>query len=79
MYYYRDTNQREVDLLYILNGEIYPIEIKKGIAPNKPTKNFSVLEKYQQPVKTGLVIESCDKMRPINEVAWTYPVYLLGI
>ena len=31
MYYYRDTNQREVGLLYILNGEIYPIEIKKAL------------------------------------------------
>lgn len=79
LYYYRDSNQKEVDLLYVLNGEIYPIEIKKGIAPNKPTKNFSVLQKYQQPIKTGLVIDACDKMRPINEKAWSYPVYLLGI
>ena len=28
--YYRDNNGKEIDLLIIENGTIYPIEIKKG-------------------------------------------------
>ena len=78
LFYYRDIDQKEVDIIYTEQGKIYPIEIKKGVAPNKPTKNFSVLKKYDQDIQPGLVIDTCDKIRPINEEAWTYPVYILG-
>lgn len=77
LYYYRDTNQKEVDLLFVSGQAIYPIEIKKGILPSKPTKNFSVLTKYGLPIKTGLVIDSCDAIRPINEAAYSIPVALI--
>lgn len=78
LYYYRDIDQREIDLLYVDEDAIYPIEVKKGEAPNKPTKNFNVLSKYHMEIKPGLVVDCCDKMRPINEKAYTFPVYLLG-
>ncbi len=78
LYYYRDIDQREIDLLYVDKDAIYPIEVKKGEAPNKPTKNFNVLSKYHMEIKPGLVVDCCDKMRPINEKAYTFPVYLLG-
>ena len=78
LFYYQDIDQKEVDIIYTEQGKIYPIEIKKGVAPNKPTKNFSVLKKYDQAIQPGLVIDTCDKIRPINEEAWTYPVYILG-
>lgn len=79
LFYYRDIDQKEVDLIYAEQGKIYPIEIKKGISPSKPDKNFSVLQKYQQDIQPGLVIDTCEKIRPINEAAWMYPVYLLGL
>lgn len=78
LYYYRDIDQREIDLLYVDEDAIYPIEVKKGEAPNKPTKNFNVLSKYHMEIKPGLVVDCCDKIRPINEKAYTFPVYLLG-
>lgn len=79
LYYYRDIDQKEVDIIYAAPDGLTPIEIKKGLAPNKPTKNFSVLEKFQQPIKPGLVIDTCEKIRPINEMAWTYPAFRLGL
>lgn len=79
IYYYRDTDGKEVDLLYVERDSIYPIEVKKGINPSKPTKNFKVLNKYGMEIKRGLVIETCDRIRPINDFAWTFPVHLLGI
>ena len=79
LYYYRDKDQKEVDLIYIKNGELHPIEIKKSIAPGKKaTKNFSVLEKYKIPICTGLVIDTCEEIRPINEKAFYYPIFRLG-
>lgn len=78
LFYYRDKDQKEIDLLYVDQANIYPIEIKKGIIPNKPTKNFNVLKKYGLNIKPGLVINNCEKIRPINESAYYYPVFLLG-
>ena len=34
MYLKRDIDQREIDLLYVDEDAIYPIEVKKGEAPN---------------------------------------------
>lgn len=79
LYYYRDIDQKEIDLLYVDEAGIYPIEIKKGISLKNPTKNFNVLQKYKRQIKTGLVIECCDKIRPLNEISYSFPVYLLGI
>ena len=77
LFYYRDTDQKEIDLLYADGVSICPIEIKRGIAPKKATKNFSVLNKYHLNISTGIVIDSCDKIRPINEHSYYLPIYLL--
>ncbi len=79
LFYYRDIDQKEIDLIYAAAGRIYPLEIKKGLAPSKPDKNFSVLKKFNVPAGTGIVIDCCEKMRPISEEAWSFPVYLLGM
>lgn len=77
LFYYRDTDQKEIDLLYVDGVNIYPIEIKQGITPKKATKNFGVLDKYHLNVANGLIIDSCDKIRPINEHCYYIPIYLL--
>lgn len=79
LFYYRDIDQKEVDLLFVRQGTICPIEIKKSSTPSRPTKNFSVLAKYRMPIQRGLVIDICDKIRPLNEDAYFYPVSLLGL
>lgn len=78
LFYYRDKEQKEIDLIYTDGDKIYPIEIKAGLSPSKATKNFSSLDKYKLNVQPGLVIDSSDKIRPINEKAYFYPVSLLG-
>ena len=77
LYYYRDKDQKEVDLLYIERDTIYPIEIKKGISPNNPDKNFAVLSKYSNDIATGIVICMTQKLQPINRKYWLCPVSLL--
>ena len=63
----------------VKDGVIYPVEIKKGISPNRPTKNFKVLEKYGAPIGRGMVIENTEQIRAINDQAFSFPVSLLGI
>lgn len=79
LYYYRDIDKKEVDILLVKGGALYPVEVKKGIMPTKPTKNFSVLEKYNMPIMRGMVIDNADAVRAINEKAFCFPVSLLGI
>ena len=78
IYYYRDIDKKEVDILLVKNGALYPVEIKKGIAPSKPTKNFNVLAKYNMPIKHGMVIDNAEKIRVLNDDAFILPVSLLG-
>ena len=77
LFYYRDIDKKEIDLVFVDGANIYPVEIKKNEAPAKPTKNFAVLEKYKMNIMPGLVIDTCDKIRAVNERAYTFPVYLL--
>ncbi|QTE73619.1 ATP-binding protein [Clostridiales bacterium FE2010] len=79
LFYYRDIDQKEIDLLYVKENKLYPIEIKKSISPRNPTRNFIALTKYNMETGAGLVIDTCDKIRPINENAWYYPVSILGM
>ena len=78
LFYYRDSDQKEIDLLFVKDRSIYPIEVKKGITPKKATKNFKVLDKYNLPIKNGLVIDCTDKIRAIGDGNYYYPVHLLG-
>jgi len=77
LFYYRDIDRKEIDLLFVEGNAIYPIEIKKNSSPSKPTKNFDVLKKYNLSIHPGLVVDTCDKIRAINDRAFAFPVYLL--
>ena len=48
LYFYRDKDQKEIDLIIEESGVLYPIEIKKTASPElKMTKNMSVLDKVE--------------------------------
>ena len=79
LYYYRDRDQREVDLIYVRDGMLYPMEIKKGIGRDKADKNFRILEQYKMPVATGLIIDTSDKVFPLNRNACYCPVGMIGL
>ncbi len=79
IYYYRDKDQHEVDLIIEGFDSIYPIEIKKGINPVSSRKKFTILKKYKKSVKTGLVIDSSDQISPINEEVYYCPLDIVGL
>lgn len=48
LYYYRDSNGKEIDLLIIYDNKVYPIEIKKSANPGKIAfRNFDVVSKFR--------------------------------
>lgn len=78
IYYYRDRDQKESDLVFEYFDYIVPVEIKKGINPVSSSFNFNFLKKYGKEVKTGIVIDSREDIFPINENNWYCPIYMIG-
>ena len=93
LYFYRDSNKKEIDLIIYQNGTVYPIEIKKGSAPYGATKNFSVLKPIEKEpteedrfagtahlktaIGTGAVICLASDLLPIDQKNWFIPAWLI--
>ena len=77
LYYYRDGDQKEVDLIFDIDQKLYPIEIKKGIGKDKANKNFRILEQYKMPVATGLIMDTSDRIFPLNKDTFYCPVGMI--
>ena len=78
MYYYRDKDAREIDIILEQNGELNPMEIKKSANPAPEImRTFSVLEKTGLKRGKGAVI--CMKMELLafNQENFIIPVWLL--
>jgi predicted AAA+ superfamily ATPase len=69
-YYYRDSNQVEIDLLILQNGIIYPVEIKRTATPDKKMiKHFNVLESFGKEVGYGSLICLTENVYPLTQNA----------
>lgn len=93
LYFYRDSNQKEIDLLIYQDGVLTPIEIKKGSAPKDATRNFSVLKPIEKEpsdedhftgaahlkteIGTGAVVCLPVDLIPIDEKNWYVPAWLI--
>lgn len=77
LFYYRDIDKKEIDLLIIEGDKIYPIEIKKSKEPSKPDKNFGVLERLNMDVQPGIILCMSDELIPYNRDVWYCPVAAL--
>lgn len=65
--YYRDNNGKEIDLIILENGKIYPIEIKKSADPGKSAlKNFSVLSSMEEEIGEGAVLCMSSMVVPLD-------------
>lgn len=78
LYYYRDKDQAEIDLLIVKDGIIYPLEIKKTAAPTKHSvKHFYLLEKLGLKIGQGGVICLVKDLFPITHNVNAIPIGLL--
>lgn len=93
LYYYRDKDQKEIDLLIYQNGILCPVEIKKAASPGKTAvKNFRVLEplsrsdtgeKFEEletlkvEIGPGSVICMANDILPVDRKNWYVPAWLI--
>ncbi|MBN2557584.1 MAG: ATP-binding protein [Clostridia bacterium] len=67
VFYYRDSDQKEIDLILEINGTLYPIEIKKSTNPGKNSiRHFSALEKTGMNIGGGTVVCLCNDIVPVD-------------
>ncbi len=90
LYYYRDKDQKEIDLLIWQGGTLYPLESKKAASPRTESiKPFKVLDPLSDPgrfgelaqlkinIGTGAVVCMANDLLPIDKKNWYVPVWLI--
>lgn len=90
VFYYRDKDQKEIDLLLYQDGVLSPVEIKKAASPGKAAiKNFHILdavheakvfgdlETLKTEIGMGSVVCMANDLLPIDAKNWQVPVWLI--
>lgn len=74
-YFYRDKDQKEIDLLIIQDGTIYPLEFKKSASPGpEAVRHFQALKKLNLPIGPGGVICLAERSLPLTAMTISIPV-----
>jgi len=75
MYFYRDKDKREIDIILEENGKLYPLEIKQKSNPTATDiKNFSVLSQFKKETAPGGVICMSPTWLPLGKRDYVIPV-----
>ena len=78
IYYYRDRDKKEIDLIIAFNDTIYPFEIKKTANPNKDMiKNFSILKNTKKKIGKGGLLCFYPNIIPLDENNKSYPISVI--
>lgn len=90
VFYYRDKDQKEIDLLICQNGSLSPVEVKKAASPGKTAiKNFDVLAPVREPerfggmaelkveIGAGSVVCMARDLLPVDGKNWYVPAWLI--
>ncbi len=78
MYYFRDKDQHEIDLILEANDLIHPIEIKKTSNPNfSMIKSFEILKKSTIKVGEGAIICMKDNLTALDRDTLIVPIWCI--
>ena len=78
MYYYRDKDAKEIDLVLEQDGELHPIEIKKSANPaSEILRVFPVLDKSSLKRGNGAVICLKTELSAFNKENYIVPIWMI--
>ena len=78
LYYYRDKDAKEIDIVLERDGVLNPIEIKKTANPGTELiRVFDLLDKASTPRSKGAVICMKPSLNAINRDNYIVPVWLI--
>lgn len=78
LFFYRDKDKQEIDLLIVKDQTIYPAEIKKTASPSKDDfKNFHHLQQLRCSIGHGAVICLTQQLLPLNRSVSAIPLTMI--
>lgn len=81
LYYLRNFNGKEIELIIWQNGTAYPIAVKKSAYPNKAVKIFAILEPVSADAKinigAGGIVCLIDDLLPASDRLYYIPAWVL--
>jgi predicted AAA+ superfamily ATPase len=78
IYFYRDSNQKEIDFVIEKNMTLYPIEVKKTGSPSKTDISaFESLKQTKKQIGAGAIICFYPNFMPINKEVISIPVWAI--
>jgi predicted AAA+ superfamily ATPase len=78
LYYYRDKDTKEIDLLIEGDGKLCPVEIKKTATPEKKLTNvFGVIDKSPLQRGTGAVLCMAERVGAFDRDNLIVPIWLV--
>lgn len=78
LWYYRDSNSNEIDMVIESDGALHPLEIKRSANPgNELIQAFHLLDKASVPRGTGAIICMRPKLSAINSENYIVPIWMI--
>ena len=78
MWYYRDTNSNEIDLVIENDGMLHPIEIKRTASPGTELiRPFKLLDKASLPRGKGAIICMKETLSAVDSDNFIVPVWMI--
>lgn len=78
IYYYRDRDSKEIDLIIEGDGKLCPVEIKRAAMPDKRlVKSFSIIDKSPLKRGTGAILCLAEKLGAFDKDNLIVPIWLI--
>ncbi|MBQ6260949.1 MAG: ATP-binding protein [Firmicutes bacterium] len=78
LYFYRDRDAKEIDVVLEGDGKLCPLEIKKTAAPDKRlTRVFSVIDKSTLQLGTGAILCMADHFSAFDRDNLIVPIWMI--
>ena len=78
MWYYRDSNSNEIDMVIESDGMLHPLEIKRSVNPGSELIGaFSHLDRASVPRGNGAILCMRPKLSAINSENFIVPVWMI--
>ena len=78
LWYYRDRDGKEIDLVLERDGALHPVEIKKSAAPKREmAAAFRMLDPAPQPRGTGAIVCMAGEAGAVSSDALVLPAWAI--
>ena len=78
LYFYRDRDAKEIDVILEGDGKLYPLEIKKSAMPDKRlTRVFSVINKSPLQLGTSAILCMAEQLGAFDRDNLIVPVWMI--